>query len=51
VRRDKLLASVERALLGAGMSLAALLANWILTRRMAQGRARSSANVRADGHA
>jgi hypothetical protein len=40
VRQKRLIGALERALLGAAMSLAAMLADWVLTRRMAKRRER-----------
>jgi hypothetical protein len=41
VRRQKVRGAVERALLGAAMSTAAILANWLMMRRLARRRAQS----------
>jgi len=34
MRRQKMIGAIERALLGAAMSAAAMVANWVLTRRL-----------------
>ena len=39
MRRRRLLAAIERRLLGAGMSAAAIVANWVLLRRLARRQA------------
>ena len=39
MRRRRLLGTIERALLGAAMSAAAIVANWVLLRRLARRRA------------
>jgi hypothetical protein len=39
MRRRRLLGAVERALLDAAMSAAAIVANWVLMRRLARRRA------------
>ena len=39
LRRRRLIGAIERTLLGAGMSLTAMVANWVLLRRLARRRA------------
>ena len=39
MRRRRLIGRIERALLGSAMSAAAIVANWVLMRRLARRRA------------